>query len=179
MAGPKVRLVLQIMEREICGKAFPGADRLQSPEWPRDPFHVLIATVLSQRTKDINTYKAAKQLFARFEGPREISEADVKEVEELIRPSGFYQVKAKGIKEICRTLVERHGGEVPEDMDLLLALPLVGRKTANCVLAYGFGKDGLCVDTHVHRQPFGLGAYQTGGRDGNGAQSDRAEGPLV
>lgn len=151
MAGPKVRLVLRAMEREIKGKAFPGADGLQSPEWPRDPFHVLIATVLSQRTKDMNTYKAARQLFARFDGPRDMAEADVEEVEELIRPSGFYQVKAKGIQAICRTLLERHGGEVPEDMDMLLALPLVGRKTANCVLAYGFGKEGLCVDTHVHR----------------------------
>jgi endonuclease-3 len=161
MVETNLRIVLQSMEREISGKAFPGADGLQDPEWERDPFHVLIATVLSQRTKDANTYKAARQLFARFNGPLDLSRADVKEVEDLIRPSGFYQVKARGIKEICRILVERYDGKVPDDMEGLLALPLVGRKTANCVLAYGFGKEGLCVDTHVHRITNRLGWVRT------------------
>jgi endonuclease-3 len=161
MVEEKVRLVLQRMGGEISGKAFPGADGLQDPEWERDPFHVLIATVLSQRTKDANTYKAAKQLFARFEGPFDLAGADVKEVEELIRPSGFYQVKARGIKQICMILMERHDGKVPDKMEDLLALPLVGRKTANCVLAYGFGKEGLCVDTHVHRISNRLGWVMT------------------
>jgi endonuclease-3 len=161
MVETNLRIVLQRMEREISGKAFPGADGLQDPEWERDPFHVLIATVLSQRTKDANTYKAAKQLFARFNSPLDLSRADEKEVEDLIRPSGFYQVKARGIKEICRILVERYDGKVPDDMEGLLALPLVGRKTANCVLAYGFGKEGLCVDTHVHRITNRLGWVRT------------------
>ncbi|QLH75749.1 MAG: endonuclease III [Methanomassiliicoccales archaeon] len=126
-----------------------------------DPFHVLIATVLSHRTKDINTYRAAKQLFSRFDGPKEIAEADISTIEELVRPSGFYKVKARGIKSICIELVKRFDGQVPSSMEDLLTLPMVGRKTANCVLSYGFGQDGLCVDIHVHRISNRLGWVRT------------------
>ena len=147
----EIRLVLQGIRGDINGEAFPGADDLEMPEWPRDPFHVLIATVLSQRTKDLNTYRASKQLFAAFPDVRAMADADVEAIEALIRPSGFFKVKAKGIKTLCQELIERFGGQVPSDIDDLVSLPMVGRKTANCVLSYGFGMDAVCVDTHVHR----------------------------
>lgn len=156
-----IREVIQAISKDLSGRAFPGADDLQDPEWPRDPFHVLIATVLSQRTRDANTYLAAKQLFSRYDTPEAIAYGELKEIEKLIHPAGFYQVKAKGLQRLCRILVEEHGGMVPCSMEGLLSLPLVGRKTANCVLAYGFGLDGLCVDTHVHRISNRLGWVTT------------------
>ncbi len=171
MAGPKVRLVLRAMEREICGKAFPGADGLQSPEWPRDPFHVLIATVLSQRTKDMNTYKAAKQLFARFDGPRDIAEADVKEVEMLIRPSGFYQVKAKGDPGDLPYLGGAAWWRGARGHGHASGLALGGsqdRQLRACLrIRKGRAVRGYPCPSDM--QPSGLGAHQTCGRDGNGA----------
>ncbi|MCE5295880.1 MAG: endonuclease III [Euryarchaeota archaeon] len=154
MAGAKaskIRSDLKLIGGDIEGHAFPGADDLHDPEWPTDPFHVLMATVLSHRTKDANTHRAAKQLFERYSDPRSIADADPSEIEDLVRPSGFYKVKARGLQKICKELVERFDGQVPGTMDELLTLPMVGRKTANCVLSYGFKKDGLCVDVHVHR----------------------------
>jgi len=147
----EIREVLDAIRGNIKGEAFPGADDLEMPEWPRDPFHVLIATVLSQRTKDLNTYRASKSLFAALPDVNAIASADVGRIEELIRPSGFYRVKAKGIQSLCRQIVERFDGKVPNDIDDMVSLPMVGRKTANCVLSYGFNVDAVCVDTHVHR----------------------------
>lgn len=162
--------VLDAIRGHIDGEAFPGADDLEMPEWPRDPFHVLIATVLSQRTKDLNTYKASKQLFRVFPHAQAIAAADLAEIEALIRPSGFYRVKAKGIQSLCRELVDRFGGEVPEDIDAMVSLPMVGRKTANCVLSYGFNVDAMCVDTHVHRICNRLGWVTTENADGTEAK---------
>jgi len=130
-----------------------------------DPFRALIATVLSQRTRDEVTNIAAKKLFSRYDTPSSLSKADVKEIEELIRDVGFYRVKAPRIKEIARIIDNQYNGKVPEDMDELLALPGVGRKTANCVLVYGFGKDAVAVDTHVHRISNRLGIVRTGTPD--------------
>jgi len=117
----------------------------------RDPFRVLIATILSQRTRDENTDKAAAQLFARFPTAEALARAPARTLERLIRPAGFYHVKAKKIKEVAITIVNRYKGKVPRDLESLLELPLVGRKTANCVLVYGFGEPAIPVDTHVHR----------------------------
>jgi endonuclease-3 len=97
------------------------------------------------------TYPAARKLFERFSTPKELVEADIGEIEVLIRDVGFYRVKAGRIKEISRILLEKYNGRVPEDIGSLLELPGVGRKTPNCVLAYAFFKDALVVDTHVHR----------------------------
>ncbi|OPY31090.1 MAG: G/T mismatches repair enzyme [Methanomassiliicoccales archaeon PtaU1.Bin124] len=161
----EIRLVLLGIKENIAGEAFPGADDLEMPEWPRDPFHVLIATVLSQRTKDANTYKASKQLFAALPDVRAIADAEETEIEALIRPSGFYKVKAKGIKGLCQQIIDRFGGKVPDDIDDLVSLPMVGRKTANCVLSYGFEVDAVCVDTHVHRISNRLGWVSTDDAD--------------
>jgi endonuclease III len=127
----------------------------------RDPFFVLISTVMSHRTRDDVTYPAAKKLFERLSTPEEMVEIDVEEIEALIRNVGFYRVKAGRIKEISRILLEEYNGRVPDEMDTLLKLPGVGRKTANCVLAHAFLKDALAVDTHVHRISNRLGLVET------------------
>ncbi len=116
-----------------------------------EPFKVLIFTILSQRTRDENTLAAAEKLFSKFKNARELASADIREIEENIKAAGFYRVKAKRIKAIAEIIIEKFGGEVPDSFTELLKLPGVGRKTANCVLAYGFGKNALPVDIHVHR----------------------------
>ena len=126
-----------------------------------DPFRVLIATVLSQRTRDEVTERAAGKLFARYTTAAALANADVGDIEELIHEVGFYRVKAPRIKEIARIIHNDFKGRVPEDMDSLLSLPGVGRKTANCVLVYGFGKNAIAVDTHVHRISNRLGLVST------------------
>ena len=128
----------------------------------QDVFEVLIGTVLSQRTKDENTDKAAQALFARYDNPKKLAEADVKSIEKLIRPSGFYKVKAKRIKEISKIILQKYRSKVPKKMEELLSLPGVGRKTAGCVLVYGFGiAESIPVDTHVHRISNRLGIVKT------------------
>ncbi|MGE4274811.1 MAG: endonuclease III [Candidatus Methanomethylophilaceae archaeon] len=152
MAESKMTVVLDILSGLYQEGVYPGrSDQSGPPSWPRDPFHVLIATVLSQRTRDENTRRAADQLFRSYPDLNSMAEAEATELESLIRPAGFPRQKAKAIRELCRHLRDESHGQVPADMDSLLQLPMVGRKTANCVLAYGFGQDAICVDTHVHR----------------------------
>ncbi len=115
------------------------------------PFHLLIATLISLRTKDETTGPASQRLFARAETPDAMLALPEEEIAKLIYPAGFYRNKAKTIRAVCRELVERFGGQVPDDLDTLLSLPGVGRKTANLVVGEGFGKPAICVDTHVHR----------------------------
>ncbi len=116
-----------------------------------DPYQVLIACLLSLRTKDNTTGPAARRLFALADTPEKMLTLSPAEIEKAIYPVGFYRTKAKTILEISRVLVERYGGKVPEELEGLLALKGVGRKTANLVLTQGYGKPGICVDTHVHR----------------------------
>ncbi len=115
------------------------------------PFRVLITTVLSQRTRDEVTERASEKLFLKYGTAGALAKADVGNIEELIREVGFYRVKAPRIKEIARIISNDFKGKVPDDMNTLLSLPGVGRKTANCVLVYGFRRDAIAVDTHVHR----------------------------
>jgi endonuclease III len=115
------------------------------------PFHILIATILSLRTKDTLTSVVAPRLFAAADTPAALLALDEAQIAELIYPVGFYRTKARSIRQVCALLIERHAGQVPADLDALLALPGVGRKTANLVLTMGFGLPGICVDTHVHR----------------------------
>jgi endonuclease-3 len=126
-----------------------------------NPYRVLIRTILSQRTRDENTDQASAFLFSKYRTVHEIAQADVEDIEELIRPAGFYHVKAQRIKEVSLILLDEFGGEVPESIDELLTLPGVGRKTANCVLVYGFNKPAICVDVHVHRISNRIGLVET------------------
>jgi endonuclease-3 len=115
------------------------------------PFHILIATILSLRTKDTLTAVVAPRLFAAADTPAAMLALSEERIAELIYPVGFYRTKARSIREICAILLDRYGGATPADLDELLTLPGVGRKTANLVLTMGFGQPGICVDTHVHR----------------------------
>ena len=127
----------------------------------KDPFRILISTVLSLRTKDAVTAKASKTLFNIAKTPEEILKLNQKEIEELIYPVGFYKTKAKNIKKIAKIILDDHNGKVPDDLDELLTLPGVGRKTANLVITEAYNKLGICVDTHVHRISNRFGYVQT------------------
>jgi endonuclease-3 len=115
------------------------------------PFRILIATILSLRTKDTLTAVVAPRLFAVADTPEAMLALPKERIAALIYPVGFYRTKARTIRAICTALLERHGGQVPQELDELLALPGVGRKTANLVRTAGYGLPGICVDTHVHR----------------------------
>lgn len=151
MKRKPVEEILDRLERRLQGCASPGSAIGREPSWERTPFTVLVATVLSQRTRDEDTWSASESLFARFNTPLNIMEAPEESVDDLIRGVNYHRSKAKAIKEIARVVHERFDDQVPSNLDDLLALPMVGRKTATCVLAYAFNMDVICVDTHVHR----------------------------
>lgn len=125
------------------------------------PFSILIGTILSARTKDENTAKVVKELFAKYGGARELAAARIRDVERIVRPIGFYRVKSRRIIEVAQIIQQQYGGEVPEDIDELVKLPGVGRKTANCVLVYAFERPAIPVDVHVHRISNRLGLVDT------------------
>jgi endonuclease-3 len=127
----------------------------------RDPFRVLIACLLSLRTQDSTTGPAAARLFALADTPAAMLRLRASTIERAIYPVGFYRTKARVILGLCRALLERFGGRVPDDIDTLLTLDGVGRKTANLVVTLGFNKPGICVDTHVHRISNRLGYVRT------------------
>jgi len=116
-----------------------------------DPFQLLIATILSAQCTDKRVNLVTPALFARFPDARAFADADQREIEDLIRSTGFFRNKAKNIQQLCRVLVDEHGGRVPNTLQELVKLPGVGRKTANVVLGDGFGVPGITVDTHVGR----------------------------
>jgi endonuclease-3 len=117
----------------------------------RDPFRVLISTMLSLRTKDAVTETASQRLFALADTPATMVKLTQRQIEQAIYPVGFYRTKARSIRHVCEQLIDRYDSRVPEEIDELVKLPGVGRKTANLVLTLGYGKLGICVDTHVHR----------------------------
>jgi len=117
----------------------------------RDPWAVLVSTILSLRTKDEVTLTASKRLLEKAGSPEELNSMNQEKIEKLIYPVGFYRNKASSLKKIAFILLEQYNGKVPASMEALLDLPGVGRKTANLVLTEAFDLDGLCVDIHVHR----------------------------
>ena len=125
------------------------------------PFSILIGTILSARTKDETTTKAVKALFAKYKNPKELANAKIKDVEKIIRSIGFFHVKSKRIIEVAKIIHKKYKDKVPEDLDTLVQLPGVGRKTANCVLVYAFEKPAIPVDIHVHRISNRLGLVDT------------------
>jgi len=117
----------------------------------RSPWAVLASTIISLRTKDDVTMAASQRLLEKAPGPVELSLLSAEEIAKLIYPAGFYKTKAASLKKIASILIEQYKGKVPKNMDALLALPGVGRKTANLVLNEAFDIDAICVDIHVHR----------------------------
>ncbi len=120
-------------------------------EASQSPFQVLISCILSLRTQDATTAEASRRLFALAGTPEKVLKLPAKRIEKLIFPVGFYRTKARNILEICRVLVKECSGRVPDEIEELLKLKGVGRKTANLVVTLGYHKPGICVDTHVHR----------------------------
>ena len=139
---------------------YTALERLHKVQTAR-PFRILIATILSARTKDENTTKAADKLFKLYGTPQKLAKAKVKDVEKIIKSVGFYHVKSKRIIEVANLILSKYNGKVPADIDKLVDMPGVGRKTANCVLVYAFEKPAIPVDTHVHRISNRLGLVDT------------------
>jgi endonuclease III len=136
-------------------RAFPGARTALHHE---DPFQLLIATILSAQCTDERVNMVVPGLFRRYPGPRDFADAGQADIENAIRSTGFFRMKARNIIACSKALMERHGGRVPESLEELVALPGVGRKTANVVLGQAFGiVSGVVVDTHVHRLSRRLG----------------------
>ena len=125
------------------------------------PFSILIGTILSARTKDESTTKVVKVLFSKYKNPKQLANAKLKDVEKIIKSIGFYHVKSKRIIEVAKIIDSKYKGKVPEDLDTLVELPGVGRKTANCVLVYAFEKPAIPVDIHVHRISNRIGLVET------------------
>ena len=125
------------------------------------PFSILIGTILSARTKDEATTKAVKVLFAKYKNPKQLANAKVKDVEKIIKSIGFFRVKSKRIIDVAKIINTKYKGKVPDDLETLVELPGVGRKTANCVLVYAFEKPAIPVDIHVHRISNRLGLVET------------------
>lgn len=150
MRQEQIHAAVRILKREIRRWQEPVVG-VVAKESDRDPFLILISTLLSLRTKDRTTREAGDRLFAMARTPAAMVKLPLKKLERVIYPVGFYRTKAKAIHQICRRLIDEYGGVVPDSIDELVTLPGVGRKTANLVVTIGYGKPGICVDIHVHR----------------------------
>jgi endonuclease-3 len=155
------RSILKGMRSALGEKSWTALGGMSRNDDPENPFKVLIGTILSHRTRDERTAEATDRLFGRFQSAKDLAEAKADEVMELIRGVGFYRVKSQRIIEVARIINEQYDGRVPNTLEELLELPSVGRKTANCVLVYGFKKEAIPVDTHVHRIANRLGIVHT------------------
>jgi len=151
--------IISILKREV--KKFPVPAVGQIAIETADPFRILIACLLSLRTRDEVTEAASDRLFQRADTPQKMIALHHDQIEKAIYPVSFYRNKTGQIIELSKILLQRYGGNVPKEMNDLLALPGVGRKTANLVLTVAFQKYGICVDTHVHRISNRLGFIKT------------------
>ena len=159
MEDHSIHSVIKILKKELDLGEMPIVSHLAESE--RDPFVILISTLLSLRTKDEVTAEATDRLFALAATPEEMLQVPQAKIARTIYPVGFYRVKAKTIHSTCRELLNRFGSKVPDQLDDLLSIKGVGRKTANLVVTLAYGKDGICVDTHVHRISNRLGYVRT------------------
>ncbi len=159
MKDQSIDACIRILKREIRRWKEPVVGVVAKASC--DPFQVLISTVLSLRTKDQTTAEASTRLFRLATTPRAMLAVPRRTIERAIYPVGFYRTKARHIHGICRDLLARYGGRVPDEIDELLTLKGVGRKTANLVVTLGFRKPGICVDIHVHRISNRLGYIRT------------------
>lgn len=149
--------IIDTLRALLRDSRLPSVSEVRMP----DPFHILVSTMISLRTKDEVTSASSKRLLTRAPDPKKMAELSEAEIAKLIYPAGFYNTKAKNLKSAAKTLASQYSGRVPESMEKLLELPGVGRKTANLVRNLGYGLDGICVDTHVHRISNRLGWVQT------------------
>jgi endonuclease-3 len=159
MEDRQINSVVRILKKELAVGQMPIVSHLAEDQ--RDPFVILISTLLSLRTKDEVTAVATERLFALASTPQEMLQLPLAKIAKTIYPVGFYRVKARTIHSVCRELIERFGAKVPDDLDELLSIKGVGRKTANLVVSLAYGKEGICVDTHVHRISNRLGYVKT------------------
>ena len=141
--------VIKILRREMKDLPDPSVT-LVGKRW-KSPFLVLVSCILSLRTKDVTTLPASERLFKLADTPQKMLTLTVRQIEEAIYPVGFYKTKARNILGICRDIIERFSDQVPSDINRLMTMKGVGRKTANLVLTEGFRIPAMCVDTHVHR----------------------------
>jgi endonuclease-3 len=139
---------------------FTALKELQMEE-DNDPFKILIGTILSARSRDENTSKIVHTLFQKYKNARELANADLNDIKSIIHSIGFYNTKAERIKQVSKIIIEKFHGIVPNEVEDLLGLPGVGRKTANCVLVYAFNKPAIPVDIHVHRISNRIGIVKT------------------
>jgi endonuclease-3 len=159
MQDSKINTIIKILKKELEVGELPIVSHLAAEE--RDPFVILISTLLSLRTKDEVTELATERLFALASTPKDLLKVPANKIAKTIYPVGFYRVKARTIHHVCRELIGRFNSKVPDDLDDLLSIKGVGRKTANLVVTLAYGKDGICVDTHVHRISNRLGYVKT------------------
>jgi endonuclease III len=159
MSAAEIGAVIRTLRRQAPSWR-PTAVAEVAAEQP-DPFRVLIACLLSLRTQDATTREASERLFRVADTPAGMLRLSPARISRLIFPVGFYRTKARAIRQISRDLIERFGGAVPDEIDALLTLKGVGRKTANLVVTIGFAKPGICVDIHVHRISNRLGFVLT------------------
>lgn len=158
MENYDIHRVVSILREEVKTLKEPIVTKIAKK---RDPFKVLISTVISLRTKDKTTEEASERLFEAAHTPEDMLTLPIRTIENLIYPAGFYKVKAMNIHNISKMIVEKYDGNVPDTIGELLKLPGVGRKTANLVVTLGYNKQGICVDTHVHRISNRLGYVNT------------------
>jgi endonuclease-3 len=151
--------VFRAMSERLDGARIPSVSEIA--EQNRDPYRVLVSTLISLRTKDEVTREASERLFEVAPDVDALAGLEPETIAERIYPAGFYNNKSRQLHEIARTLIEEHDGAVPDSEQQLLALPGVGRKTANLVLGLAFAIPAICVDTHVHRIPNRLGWIRT------------------
>ena len=159
MKDSHIHSIVKILKKELDLGEMPIVSHLAEDQ--RDPFVILISTLLSLRTKDEVTEVATERLFALAQTPEEMLKVPQAKIAKVIFPVGFYRNKAKTIHHTCRELIDRFGSKVPDNIDDLLSIKGVGRKTANLVVTLAYGKDGICVDTHVHRISNRLGYVAT------------------
>jgi endonuclease III len=153
--------IFSLLKKELHQYGQPIVSR-SKPDIPDTPFVTLISCLLSLRTKDEVTAQASQRLLTKYHTPQAIVQLTEKQIETMIYPVGFYKTKARRIKDISKTLLEKYNGKVPDDFNELLTLKGVGRKTANIVMVYGHKKHGyLPIDTHCHRIPNRLGWIKT------------------
>ena len=152
--------ILKLLKDRLEGAELPSVS-VVAREFARDPFRILVSTILSLRTKDKVTLEASQRLLEKAPTAAALLSLKEEEIQTLIYPVGFYRVKARNLKQIAYQLIHRFQGQVPSDRELLLSLPGVGRKTANLVLNLGYGIPAICVDTHVHRISNRLGWVST------------------